>query len=112
VGRFEEANQCPAGLAGQVRPRRSEVTRRLSASPAESEAPGTEINRPIVLPKLNGKSVDKLAFIECVYRLKRCTYTIRYTFFYLYGITLCDIMNLSTYKRYIINLIVYLGAAS
>ncbi|WP_423990512.1 hypothetical protein [Mesobacillus sp.] len=34
----------PAGAAGQVRPRRSEATRRLSASPAESEAPGTKIN--------------------------------------------------------------------
>jgi hypothetical protein len=30
--------------AGQVRPRKSEAMRRLSASPAESEAPGTEIN--------------------------------------------------------------------
>ncbi|MBT2694397.1 hypothetical protein [Bacillus sp. ISL-55] len=55
-------NQCPAGAAGQVRPRRSKATRRLSASPeeelimkktvvglfhilpAESEAPGTKIN--------------------------------------------------------------------
>ncbi len=35
VGRFEEAYQCPAGLAGQVRPRRSKATRRLSASPKE-----------------------------------------------------------------------------
>jgi hypothetical protein len=39
-----EGAQTPAGLAGQVRPRRSKATRRLSASPAESEAPGAEIN--------------------------------------------------------------------
>ncbi|MEH7443408.1 hypothetical protein V7201_13955 [Bacillus sp. JJ1122] len=39
-----EGAQTPAGAAGQVRPRRSEATRRLSASPAESEAPGTKIN--------------------------------------------------------------------
>jgi hypothetical protein len=41
-----EGAQTPAGAAGQVRPRRSKATRRLSASPAESEAHGTEINRP------------------------------------------------------------------
>jgi hypothetical protein len=39
-----EGAKIPAGLAGQVRPRRSEATRRLSASSAESEAPGTKIN--------------------------------------------------------------------
>jgi hypothetical protein len=39
-----EGAKTPAGLAGQVRPRRSKATRRLSASPAESEAPGTQIN--------------------------------------------------------------------
>ncbi len=39
-----EGAKTPAGLAGQMRPRRSEATRRLIASPAESEAPGTEIN--------------------------------------------------------------------
>jgi hypothetical protein len=62
VGRIKEVIQCPAGLAGQMRSRRSEATRRLSASPeeellmkktavglfhilpAESEAPGTKIN--------------------------------------------------------------------
>jgi len=65
VGEFEEAIQNPAGSAGQVRPRKSEAMRRLSASPAEeslmkktavglfhilpaeSEEPGTEINGPI-----------------------------------------------------------------
>ncbi|MBT2693763.1 hypothetical protein [Bacillus sp. ISL-55] len=57
-------NQCPAGSAGQVRPRKSKAMRRLNAGPkeellmkktatglfhilpAESEAPGTEINGP------------------------------------------------------------------
>ncbi len=39
-----ESAKTPAGAAGQVRPRKSEAMRRLSASPAESEAPGTEIN--------------------------------------------------------------------
>jgi hypothetical protein len=50
-----EGAQTPAGAAGQVRPRKSKATRRLSASPAESEAPGTEINRPVLLPKQNTK---------------------------------------------------------
>jgi hypothetical protein len=31
---------------------------------AESEAPGTEINRPVLLPKQNTKTVDKLALID------------------------------------------------
>ncbi|WP_335378940.1 hypothetical protein [Bacillus sp. JJ1122] len=42
--------QTPAGSAGQVRPSRSEATRRLTASPAKSQAPGMEINRPVLLP--------------------------------------------------------------
>ncbi|NKE04841.1 hypothetical protein GWK17_05060 [Bacillus selenatarsenatis] len=59
-----QLNQCPAASAGQVRPRKSKAMRRLSAGPkeellmkktavglfhilpAESEAPGTEINGP------------------------------------------------------------------
>jgi len=41
-----KARRLLRGTAGQVRPRRSKATRRLSASPAESEAPGTEINSP------------------------------------------------------------------
>jgi len=38
---------------------------------AESEAPGTEINRPVLFLNQNELSVDKLAFIEFVYSLKR-----------------------------------------
>jgi hypothetical protein len=41
-----EGAKTPAGLAGQVKPRKSKAMRRLSAGPAESEAPGTEINGP------------------------------------------------------------------
>ncbi|TDK63138.1 hypothetical protein E2K98_06705 [Bacillus salipaludis] len=33
------------GSTGQGRPRRSKATRRLPGTPAESEAPGAEINR-------------------------------------------------------------------
>ncbi|MEH7441260.1 hypothetical protein V7201_02900 [Bacillus sp. JJ1122] len=43
-----EGAQTPAGAAGQVRPRRSEATGGSGASPAESEAPGTEINRLVL----------------------------------------------------------------
>jgi hypothetical protein len=50
-----EGAKTPVGSAGQVRPRRSEATRRLSASPTESEAPGTEINRLIFINCLNKK---------------------------------------------------------
>ena len=42
--------------------------RRLTASPAESEAPGTEINSAIFRP--NKKTVGKLDSIEFVYSLK------------------------------------------
>jgi hypothetical protein len=42
-GRCEDS----CGSTGQGRPRRSEATRRLPGTPAESEAPGAEINRPI-----------------------------------------------------------------
>jgi hypothetical protein len=41
---------------------------RLNASPAESEAPGTEINRPLLLA-YQSKTVDKLAHIEFAYSL-------------------------------------------
>ncbi|KIL80365.1 hypothetical protein SD77_0213 [Bacillus badius] len=39
-----EGAQTPAGLAGQVRPRRRLALRRLTARPAESEAPGMKIS--------------------------------------------------------------------
>ncbi|WP_226644768.1 hypothetical protein [Mesobacillus subterraneus] len=45
-----EGAKTPAGLAGQVRPRRSKATRRLSAGPAESEASGTKINSLVYKP--------------------------------------------------------------
>jgi hypothetical protein len=57
-----EGAKTPAGAAGQVRPRRSKATRRLSASPAESEAPGTEINSPVSQQDQNKKTVNKLNF--------------------------------------------------
>jgi hypothetical protein len=41
-----------------------------NSSPAESEAPGTEINEPVILLNQDEKTVDKLVFIEFVYRLK------------------------------------------
>jgi hypothetical protein len=77
VGRFEEAIQCPAGAADQLRPRRSKATRRLSASPkeellmkktaiglfhtlpAESEAPGTKINSLVKQSQFLKKSLYK-----------------------------------------------------
>ncbi|PGY13810.1 hypothetical protein COE25_04065 [Bacillus sp. AFS031507] len=40
-GRREDS----CGSTGQGRPRRSEATRRLPGTPAESEAPGAQINR-------------------------------------------------------------------
>jgi len=42
-GRREDS----CGRTGQGRPRRSAATRRLPGPPAESEAPGVEINRQI-----------------------------------------------------------------
>ena len=56
-----EGAQTPAGAAGQMRPRRSKATRRLSASPAENEAPGTEINR----------AVNRASFIISVFNRKQ-----------------------------------------
>ncbi|PTY76439.1 hypothetical protein B5V88_12210 [Heyndrickxia sporothermodurans] len=38
-----EGCETPAGSAGQVRPRKREALRRLTACPAESEHPGAEI---------------------------------------------------------------------
>jgi hypothetical protein len=38
-------------------------------SSAESEAPGTEINRLVLLPNQNEKTEDKLAFFEFVLSL-------------------------------------------
>jgi hypothetical protein len=58
-----EGAKTPAGAAGQVRPRRSKATRRLSASPAESEAPGTEINSSISLQTKNRRIYTNSIFI-------------------------------------------------
>ncbi len=40
-----EGAKTPAGAAGQVRPHRSFSDEEAHRRPAESEAPGTEINR-------------------------------------------------------------------
>ncbi|TDK58868.1 hypothetical protein E2K98_21915 [Bacillus salipaludis] len=40
------------GSTGLGRPRRSEATRRLPGTPAESEAPGAEINWPYSIDNL------------------------------------------------------------
>ncbi|WP_423994124.1 glutaredoxin family protein, partial [Mesobacillus sp.] len=60
--------------AGQVRPRRSEATRRLSASPAESEAPGTKIkslvNRANI--KKNSFKGDSMKKTVKLYSRPRC----------------------------------------
>ncbi len=45
-GRCEDS----CGSTGQVRPRRSAATRRLAVTPAESEAPGAQINRLVAKP--------------------------------------------------------------
>ncbi|KIL72444.1 hypothetical protein SD78_4341 [Bacillus badius] len=45
-----EGAKTPAGSAGQARPRRCLAPRRLTARPAESEAPGMESNRPSRTP--------------------------------------------------------------
>jgi hypothetical protein len=42
-----EGTKTPAGVARQARPRRHAVSRRLAARPAESEVPGTEINKQV-----------------------------------------------------------------
>ncbi|KAB7704096.1 hypothetical protein F9802_18895 [Bacillus aerolatus] len=58
--RVDWSGRCetPAGLAGQVRRRRSKATRRLTARPAESEHPGVETNPFLIATKLT-----KIAFI-------------------------------------------------
>jgi hypothetical protein len=45
-GRSEDS----CGSTGQGRPHRSEATRRLPGTPAESEAPGAQINRHVERP--------------------------------------------------------------
>jgi hypothetical protein len=45
-GRREDS----CGSTGQGRPRRSKATRRLPGTPAESEAPGAQINRLVEDP--------------------------------------------------------------
>jgi hypothetical protein len=44
VGRFEEVNQCPAGGRDRGDPAYLLASRRLPEPPAESEAPGVQIN--------------------------------------------------------------------
>jgi hypothetical protein len=44
VGRFEEVNQCPAGGRDRGDPAHLLAPRRLPEPPAESEAPGAQIN--------------------------------------------------------------------
>jgi len=44
VGRFEDVNQCPAGGRGRGDPAGALAPRRLPEPPAESEAPGAQIN--------------------------------------------------------------------
>jgi len=44
VGRFKDVFQCPAGVWGRGDPTGALAPRRLHGSPAESEAPGAEIN--------------------------------------------------------------------
>jgi putative transposase len=79
--------ETPAGAAGQVRPRRSAATRRLTARPAESEHPAVEINhstsketslrnQPILKRCLN-KMVPVVRTLE-----KEC-FIYRYFFIYL-----------------------------
>jgi hypothetical protein len=45
VGRFEDVNQCPAGGRDRGDPAGALASRRLPEPPAESEAPGAQINR-------------------------------------------------------------------
>jgi hypothetical protein len=47
VGRFAEVNQCPAGGRDRGDPAGALAARRLPEPPAESEAPGAQINSPI-----------------------------------------------------------------
>jgi hypothetical protein len=47
VGRFEDVNQCPAGGRDRGDPADALASRRLPEPPAESEAPGAQINSPI-----------------------------------------------------------------
>jgi hypothetical protein len=47
VGRFEEVNQCPAGGRDRGDPAHLLAPRRLPEPPAESEAPGAQINSQI-----------------------------------------------------------------
>jgi hypothetical protein len=80
TSRFEEAFQSPAGTAAQVRPSRngrkerpfyptrSKATKRLSASLAESDGSGTEINSSIYQPnkKLKTASIAHRVCLQSV----------------------------------------------
>jgi hypothetical protein len=61
VGRFEEAYSRSCGLSwtGET-PQTPKAIRRLNASPAESEAPGTEINGPILQANLKKRMTKSL----------------------------------------------------
>jgi hypothetical protein len=50
VGGFKDVIQCPAGVRGRGDPAGARAPRRLPGTPAESEAPGAQINRPIEQP--------------------------------------------------------------
>jgi hypothetical protein len=44
VGKFKDANQCPAGLAGQGETPQARSAEEAHRPPAESEVPGAQIN--------------------------------------------------------------------
>ena len=56
VGVIEEAIQCPAGAAGQVRPRWSLGDEGLTARPAEREHLGAQINHSLLTTKNDYKN--------------------------------------------------------
>ncbi len=47
-----EGAKTPAGVRGRGDPTGAKAPRRLPGTPAESEAPGAEINRPISMDNL------------------------------------------------------------
>jgi hypothetical protein len=63
------------GSTGQGRPRRSAATRRLPGTPAESEAPGTEINRQssklYIKRFCNGEKYSSLYKLKVFFHEKR-----------------------------------------
>jgi hypothetical protein len=60
------------GSTGQGRPRRSKATRRLPDTPAESEAPGVEINRSSYIKRFcNGEKYSSLYKLKVFFHEKR-----------------------------------------